>query len=49
MVSKIIMEASKDILGEYLICNKGDLPAILSLNKLELVFDSCKELNSPSL
>ena len=49
MVSKIVMEASKDLLCKYLICNKDDLPIVLSLNKLEPIFDSCKELNSPSL
>ena len=49
MVSKIVMEASKDLLDEYLICNKDDPPTVLSLNKLEPVFDSCKELNSLSL
>ena len=49
MVSKIVMKASKNLLGEYLICNKDDPPIVLSLNKLEPVFDSCKELNSPSL
>ena len=49
MVSKIVMEASKDLLGKYLIRNKGDLPTALSLNKLEPVFDSCKELNFPTL
>ena len=49
MVSKIVMEASKDLLSEYLIRNKGDPPTILSLNKLDPIFDSCKELNSPSL
>ena len=49
MVSKIVMEARKDLLSEYLICNEGDPPTVLSLNELELVFDSCKELNSPHL
>ena len=48
-VSKIVMEASKDLLGEYLIRDENDPPTILSLNELEPVFDSCKELNSPSL
>ena len=48
-VSKIVMEASKDLLGEYLIRDENDPPTVLSLNELELVFDSCKELNSPSL
>ena len=45
MIGKIVMEASKDLFGEYLLCNEGDLPTILSLHELELVFDSYKELN----
>ena len=49
MVSKIVMETSKDLLGQYLICNEDDSPTVLSLNELEPKFDSCKELNSPSL
>ena len=49
MVNKIVMEASKDLLDEYLICNKDDPQIVLSLNKLKPVFDSCKELNSLSL
>ena len=49
MVNKIVMEASKDLFDEYLICDEGDPPTVLSLNELESVFDSCKELNSPSL
>ena len=48
-VSKIVMEASKDLLSEYLICNEGDTPTVLFLNEFEPIFDSCKELNSPSL
>ena len=43
------MEASKDLLGEFLLCNEGDLPMVLTLKDLEPVFDSCKKLNSPSL
>ena len=43
------METSKDLLGQYLIRNEDDPLTILSLNELEPVFDSCKELNSPSL
>ena len=34
MVSKIVVEASKDLLGEYLIRDKDDPPTILSLNEL---------------
>ena len=48
MISKTVMETSKDLLGEYLICNEDDPPTILSLNELGPVFDNCKELNSPS-
>ena len=48
-VSKIVMEASKDLVGELLLCNEGDPPMVLTLKDLEPVFDSCKELNSPSL
>ena len=48
-VSKIVMEASKDLLDQYLIHDKDDPPTVLFLNELESVFDSCKELNSPSL
>ena len=48
-VIKIVMEASKDLLGKYLIRNEGDPPIVLSLNELDPIFDSCKELNSPSL
>ena len=48
-VNKIVMETSKDLLGQYLICNYNELLTILSLNELEPIFDSCKELNSLSL
>ena len=48
-VNKIVMEASKDVLNEYLICDEGDPPIVFSLNKLEPIFDNCKELNSSSL
>ena len=43
------METSKDLLGQYLIHNEDDPATVLFLNELEPVFDSCKELNSPSL
>ena len=49
MVNMIGMEASKDLVGELLLRNEGDPPMVLTLKDLELVFDSCKELNSPSL
>ena len=31
-VSKIVMEASKDLLGQHLICDENDPPIVLSLN-----------------
>ena len=48
-LSKIIMEASRDLFGEYLLCIEDELPRFLSLKELELVFDCYKELNSPNL
>ena len=47
--SKIVMEASKDLLSEYLFHNEDDPGRMLSVEELEPVFDSYKELNSPSL
>ena len=44
-LSKIIIEANKDLLGEFLLCSEDDPPRVLSLE----VFDCCKELNSPNL
>ena len=49
MVSKIVMETSKNLLGQYLNRNEDDASTVLSLNELEPIFDSYKELNSPSL
>ena len=47
-LSKIIIEASRDKLGEYLLDSEDDLPREFSLEELEPVFDYCKELNSPN-
>ena len=49
MVSKIVMETSKDLLGQYLIRNEDDPPTVLFSNEFEPVFDSYKELNSSGL
>ena len=49
MFSKIVMEASKDLFGEYLLRNEDDPPRLLSVEELEPVFYCCKELSSPSL
>ena len=47
--SKIVMEADKDLLGEYLLHNEDDFTRVLSLKELEPIFDCCKELNSSNL
>ena len=47
--SKIILEASKDLFRDYLLRDETNPPRLLSLEELEPVFDSCKELNSLSL
>ena len=47
--NKIVIEASKDLFGEYLLHNEDDLAKVLSIEELEPIFDSCKEFNSPSL
>ena len=49
MHSKIVLEESKDLLGDYLLCDEINLPQILSLEELEKVSDFYKELNSPNL
>ena len=47
--NKIVLEASKDIVGEFLLHEDTDTHRLLSLDELEPVFESCRELNSPSL
>src|SRR6202048_440846 len=47
--SKIVLEASKDLVGEFLLRNDTDPHKLLSLEELEPVFDRCKELHSPHL
>ena len=49
-VSKIVMEVSKDLVSKLFLCNEGpNPPMVLTLKDLDPVFDSCKELNFPSL
>lgn len=43
------MEASKDLLGNYLLHQEDEPNTQLSLKQLEPVFESCKELNSSNL
>jgi hypothetical protein len=47
--SKIVLEANKDIVGEFLFCGDNDTHRLLSSKELEPVYESCKELNSPNL
>jgi hypothetical protein len=47
--NKIVFEASKDIVGENLLSGDNDTHRFLYLKELELVFQSCRELNSPNL
>ena len=47
--NKIVLEANKDIVGEFLLREDIDTHCLLSLDKLEPVFENCRELNSPNL
>ena len=47
--NKIVLEASKDIVGKFLLSEKSETHRILSLQELKPVFDSCRHLNSPNL
>jgi hypothetical protein len=47
--SKIVLEASMDIIGNFLLSGENDTQCLLSLKELEPMFDSCRELNSPNL
>ena len=46
--SKIVLEASNDLVGEFLLRNDSDPHQFLSLEEIEPVFYRCKELNSPT-
>ena len=47
--NKIVLEASKDIVGEFLLSDDSDTHRLLSLKELEPVFESSRELNPPNL
>ena len=47
--SKIVLEACKDIVGDFFFSGENDTHCLLSLKELEHVFESYKELNSPNL
>ena len=46
--SKIVLEAIKDLVGEFLLRNDSDPNHLLSLEELQPVFYCCKEMNSPT-
>jgi hypothetical protein len=46
---KIVLEASKDIIGDFLLSGNNNIQRLVSLKELELVFESCRELNFPNL
>ena len=48
-ISKIVLETSKDVLGNVLLREEDDPHTLLSLEQLEPIFQCCKELNSPNL
>jgi hypothetical protein len=47
--NKIILEASKDLVGEFVLPNDSDPHHLFSLEELEPVFDRCKQVNFPHL
>ena len=49
MHNKVVFEANKDIVGEFLQSGDYDTHRLLSLKELVLVFESCSELKSPNL
>ena len=46
--SKIVLETSKDIVGEFFLFGDNDTHHFLSLKELKPVFERCRELNSPN-
>ena len=49
LLSKIVMEASRDLLVEFLLCIEDNSPRVLSIEELEPTFDCYNELNFPNL
>lgn len=44
--SAIVIDATKEMLGEFLLRSKADPPHTLGLDELEPVFDRCKDMTS---
>ena len=47
--SAIIIDATKELLGDLLLCPDGELPKTLDFSELMLVLDKCKYFISPSI
>jgi hypothetical protein len=47
--SSIVLEASKDLVGEYLLRNEDEPNKVLSFEELVPVLDRCKDMGSPSI
>ena len=47
--SAIIMDATKELLGDLLLCPDGELPKTLDFLELVPVLDKCKYFSSPSI
>ena len=47
--SAIIMDATKELLGDLFLCPDGELPKTLDFLELVLVLDKCKYFSSPSI
>ena len=46
--NKIVLKASKVLMGEFLLRNDRDPHHLLSLEELKPVFDRCNQLNFPT-
>ena len=47
--SSIVLEASKELIGELLLCLQGALQKSLEFHELIPVLDQCKHMSSPSI
>ena len=47
--SSIVMEATKELLGEFLLRPEGDSSGVMDLNDLVPVLDKCKYITSPNI
>ena len=47
--SSIVMEATKELLGEFLLQPDGDSSTVMDFTNLVLVLDKCKYITSPNI